>query len=56
MALLFKYHRLDPEAGGYMSVHIGAGHDFLVLTTPVSRAPEEEHKKLLQSKIEALGR
>ena len=51
MKLHFKFHRLDPDVGGYMSVHVGEGHDFLVLTTPISTAAEEEHRKTLNAKI-----
>jgi|GEM_PF-5189893 len=45
------YHQLDPGYGGYMSVHLGSGSDLVVLTTPVSTLPPEEHSRLLTQKI-----
>lgn len=47
----YKWHQLD---GGlaYMSVQLGEGNTFQVLTTPVSSATYQEHQKLLEDKIE----
>ncbi|MEQ8685481.1 MAG: hypothetical protein RIE86_09315 [Imperialibacter sp.] len=48
--MTFHWHQLD---GGlsYMSVHLGSGSTFTVLTTPISGASYDEHKALLQQKI-----
>lgn len=45
------YHQLDPGYGGYMSVHLGSGSEFTVLTTPVSTLSIAEHRMLLSGKI-----
>lgn len=47
-----QYHQLDPGYGGYASCHLREGDALIVLTTPVSTAPAEEHLRILNEKID----
>lgn len=51
----FQYHQLDPDVGGYLSVHLGSGHNLIILTTPISTTSREEHRKILKSKIKKIS-